>query len=70
MLKVFWSLWKQIVFGFMKNIWRVTKKAVSNTYSIVLPNGNFLEQEFQNFNRNEVGNEDPAGGDNNVEEKI
>ena len=70
MLKVFWSLWKQIVFGFMKNIWRVTKKAVSNTYSIVLPNGNFLEQEFQNFNRNEVGNEDPAGGDNNVEEEI
>ena len=54
----------------MKNIWRVTKKAVSNIYSIVLPNGNFLEQEFQNFNRNEVGNEDPAGGDNNVEEEI
>ena len=70
MLKVFWSLWKQIVFGFMKNIWRVTKKAVSNIYSIVLPNGNFLEQEFQNFNRNEVGNEDSAGGDNNVEEEI
>ena len=39
-------------------------------YSIVLPNDNFLEQEFQNFNQNEVGNEDPAGGDNNVEEEI
>ena len=54
----------------MKNIWRVTKKVVSNIYSIVLPNDNFLEQEFQNFNWNEVGNEEPAGGDNNVEEEI
>ena len=39
-------------------------------HSIVLPNFNFLEQEFKNFNRNEVGNEKPLGGDNNVEEEI
>ena len=38
--------------------------------SNVLPNDNFLEQEFENFNRNEVGNKEPLGGDNNVEEKI
>ena len=37
---------------------------------IVLPNDNFLEQEFENFNRNEVANEKPLGGDNNVEEEI
>ena len=39
-------------------------------HSNVLPNDNFLEQEFENFNRNEVGNKEPLGGDNNVEEKI
>ena len=38
-------------------------------HSIVLPNGNFLEQEFENFNRAEAGNEEPLGCDNNGEEE-
>ena len=38
-------------------------------HSILLPNDNFLEQEFKNFNRDEVGNEEPLGDDNNSEEK-
>ena len=39
-------------------------------HSIVLQNDNFLEQEFENFNQNEVANEEPLGGDINVEEEI
>ena len=38
-------------------------------HSIVLPNDNILEQEFENFNRDEVGNEEPLDGDNNGEEE-
>ena len=38
-------------------------------HSILLPNDNFLEQELKNFNRDEVGNEEPLGDDNNSEEK-
>ena len=34
-------------------------------HSIVLPNDNFLEQEFENFNRDEVGKGEPLGDDNN-----
>ena len=34
-------------------------------HSIVLPNDNFLEQEFENFNGDEVGKEEPLGDDNN-----
>ena len=37
--------------------------------SIVLSNDNFLEQELENFNRYEVGNEEPLGSDNNGEEE-
>ena len=28
-------------------------------------NDNFLEQEFENFNRDEMGSENPLGSDNN-----
>ena len=49
----------------MKKIWGVTKKVVWS--SIVLSNENFLEQEFENFNQDEVGNKEPLGGDNNGE---
>ena len=41
-------------------------------HSIVLPNGNFSEQKFENFNRDKVGefsNKEPLGGDNNGEEE-
>ena len=51
----------------MKNISGVTKKVFWN--SIVLPNDNFLEQEFESFNRNEVDNKEPLVCDNNGEEE-
>ena len=38
-------------------------------HSIFLPNDNYLEQEFKNFNRDKVGNEEPLGDDNNSVEK-
>ena len=38
-------------------------------HNIVLPDDNFLEQEFENFNQSEVGNEEPLGDDNNIEEE-
>ena len=38
-------------------------------HSFVLPNDNFLDQEFENFNQEEVGNKEPLGGDNNGEEE-
>ena len=41
-------------------------------HSVVLPNENFSEQEFENFNRDEVGkfsNKEPLGSDNNGEEE-
>ena len=34
-------------------------------YSIVLQNENFLEQEFEKFNRDKVGKQEPLGDDNN-----
>ena len=37
--------------------------------SIVLPNGNSLEKEFENFNRDEVSKKDSLGGDKNDEEE-
>ena len=36
---------------------------LSLKHSIILPNDNFLEQEFENFNRKEVGSKDPLGDD-------
>ena len=51
----------------MKNIGRVTRKVVRN--SIVLLNDNLLEQKFENVNRDEVGNEEPLGDDNNGKEE-
>ena len=45
-------------------------KESSLKHSMVLPNDNFLEQEFENFNRDEVGNGEPLGEDNNGELKI
>ena len=65
MIKVFGDLLKKIMFGFVKDIWGVTKK-------VVLPNENFSDQEFENFNRDEVGkfsNKEHLGSDNNVEEE-
>ena len=38
-------------------------------HNIVVPNDNFLEQEFENFNRDKVGNEEPLGDDRNGEEE-
>ena len=41
-------------------------------HSIVLPNENFSEQEFENFNRDEVGkfsNKEHLGSDNYGEEE-
>ena len=47
-------------------------KESSLKHSIVLPNENFSEQEFENFNRDEVSkfsNKEPLGSDNNGEEE-
>ena len=55
------------MFSFMKNIWSVVLNLVWN--SIVLPSDNFLEQEFENFNQQDVGSEEPLGDDNNGEEE-
>ena len=44
----------------------------SSKHSIVLPNENFSEQEFENFNRDEVGkfsNKEHLGSNNNGEEE-
>ena len=38
-------------------------------HSIVLPNDDFLEQEFENFNPDEVVNKVPLGDDNNDEKE-
>ena len=38
---------------------------LSLKHSIVLPNDNFLEQEFENFNQKKVDSEEPLGNDNN-----
>ena len=38
-------------------------------HSIALPNESFSDQEFENFNRDEVGDQDPLGSDNNGEEE-
>ena len=53
----------------MKNIWLKRYEESSLKRSIVLPNDNFLEQEFENFNQDEVGKEEPLRGDNNGEEE-
>ena len=34
-----------------------------------MPNDDFLEQVFENFNRDNVSNENPLGGDKNSEEE-
>ena len=38
-------------------------------HSIALPNESFSDQEFENFNRDEVGDQDHLGSDNNGEEE-
>ena len=72
MLKVFGDLQKKIMFSFMKDIlWDVTK-IVARNIVFVLPNENFSEQEFKNFNRDEVGkfsNKEHLGSNNNGEEE-
>ena len=42
---------------------------LSLKHSIILPNDHFLEQEFENLNRKEVGNQEPLGDGNNGEEE-
>ena len=42
---------------------------ISLKHSIDLPNDNFLEQEYENFNQKEVGSEELLGDDNNGEEE-
>ena len=42
---------------------------LSLKHSFVLPNDNFLEQEFENFNQKEVRSEEPLRDDNNDEEE-
>ena len=47
-------------------------KRSSLKHSIVLPNENFSGQEFENFNREEVGkysNKEPLSSNNNGEEE-
>ena len=71
MFKVFGDLQLKIMFGFMKDIRGVTKKVVWNIV-FFRTNENFSEQEFKNFNRDEVGkfsNKEPLGSDNNGEEE-
>ena len=61
MFKVFRELRKKVMFGLMRRY-----KKSSLKHSIVLPNENFTKQEFENFNRNEVGkfsNKEPLGSD-------
>ena len=61
------------MFSFLKNIWSVVLNLVWNIIiiilSIILPNDNFLEQEFENLNRKEVGGQEPLGDGNNGEEE-
>ena len=42
---------------------------ISLKHSIDLPNDNFLEQEYENFNQKEVGSGELLGDDNNGEEE-
>ena len=42
---------------------------ISLKHNIILPNDNFLEQEFENLNRKEVGSQEPLGDGNNGEEE-
>ena len=42
---------------------------ISLKHCIDLPNDNFLEQEYENFNQKEVGSEELLGNDNNGEEE-
>ena len=64
----FWRLLKENHVWFYEKHLRHCKES-SLKHCIVLPNDNFLEQEFEKFNRDEVGNKDPLGDDNNGEEK-
>ena len=64
----FWRFLKENhVWFYEKHLRRCEESSLK--HSIVLPNDNFLEQEFEIFNRDEVGNEEPLGDDNNGEEK-
>ena len=67
----FQSFWR---FLNKNHVWFYEKHMTSYVESslkhcIVLPNDNFLEQEFENFNRDEVDNKEPLGNDNNGEKK-
>ena len=42
---------------------------LSLKHSIVLPNDNFLKQEFENFNQKKVDSEEPLGDNNNGDEE-
>ena len=54
MLKVFRGSWKKIVLSVMKKH-LIRHKESNLKHSIALLSDHFLEQEFENFNRDEVG---------------
>lgn len=55
------------VWFYEKHLRRYEDSSLKQT--IVLPNGSNLVQEFKNFNRDEMGNEELLGSDNNDKEK-
>ena len=55
------------VWFYEKHLRRYEDNSLKQT--IVLPNGSNLVQEFKNFNRDEMGNEELLGSDNNDKEK-
>ena len=55
------------VWFYEKHLRRYEDSSLKQT--IVLPNGSNLVQEFKNFNRDEMGNEEFLGSDNNDKEK-
>ena len=68
MFKVFRRCWKKNHVRFYEKDLRRWKES-SFKHNIVVQNDNFLEQEFENFNRDKVGNKKPLDDDNNGEEK-
>ena len=64
----FWALLiKNHVRFYEKHLRRCQE--TSFRHNIVVSNDNFLEQEFENFNRDNVGNEEALGDDRNGEEE-
>ena len=67
-VRSFWTFLKKNDLRFYeKHLWRCQESSFKHSY--ILPKDNFLEQEFENFNRDEVSNKEPLGDDNNKEEE-